>query len=67
MTQAQLNRAVARATGESLDCVRHRGFSPLRLPRVVDPPEQEAQSVDAGDPCIIVVMWNDPQPLPRAA
>ena len=27
MTQASLNRSVARATGESLDTVRRRGFS----------------------------------------
>jgi len=27
MTQSQLNRAVARATGESLSTIIHRGFS----------------------------------------
>ena len=27
MTQARLNRAVARATGESLDTIRRHGFS----------------------------------------
>jgi hypothetical protein len=29
MTQSQLDRAVARATGESLVTIRHMGFSPL--------------------------------------
>jgi len=32
MTQAQLDRAVARATGESVDFVRNFGFSEMRLP-----------------------------------
>jgi len=30
MTQRQMNRAVARATGESLATIVRRGFSPLR-------------------------------------
>jgi hypothetical protein len=29
MTQAQLNRAVARVTGESLATIQRRGFSPV--------------------------------------
>lgn len=48
MTQSQLDRAVARATGEALSTVRHFGFSiadpkavchdpePLRRPRIVN-------------------------------
>jgi hypothetical protein len=31
MTSHELNRAVARATGESVDTIIHRGFSPLVL------------------------------------
>lgn len=31
MTQAQLERAVARATGENLDTIQRRGFSFVRL------------------------------------
>jgi hypothetical protein len=29
MTQRDLNRAVARATGESVDTIEHMGFGPL--------------------------------------
>ena len=48
MTQARLNRAVARATGESLDTIQRRGFSiadpasvcydpePFDVPSIVD-------------------------------
>ena len=48
MTQARLNRAVARATGESLDTIQRRGFSiadpasvcydpePFDVPNIVD-------------------------------
>jgi hypothetical protein len=42
MTQAQLNRAVARVTGESMDTIQHLGFVPLtgipteRTPLIVD-------------------------------
>jgi hypothetical protein len=31
MTAAQLNRAVARATGETLSTIQRRGFSPMSL------------------------------------
>ena len=34
MTQAQLDHAVARATGESLSTIRSHGFSPLFIPQV---------------------------------
>ena len=42
MTQAELNRAVARATGESISLISSMGFVPLagapreREPRIVD-------------------------------
>jgi hypothetical protein len=32
MTQADLNRAVARVTGESLATIQRRGFSPVMPP-----------------------------------
>ncbi len=35
MTQAQMERELARATGESLSTIRHRGFS------IIEPPELE--------------------------
>jgi len=42
MTQAELNRAVARATGESVSTISSRGFVPL-----TDVPcEHEPQTVD---------------------
>ena len=51
MTQAELNREVVAATGESMSTVRHRGFVPLtampyergRDPLVVDWDELEQQ------------------------
>lgn len=49
MTQAELNRAVARATGESIREIARRGFVPLtpipveREPLVVDWDQLEAQ------------------------
>jgi len=55
MTQAELEREVRRATGESRDTIRHQGFSILPLPgdygdeepdilplRIVDWDEQDA-------------------------
>ena len=42
MTQAQLNRAVARATGESSRMIGRLGFSPL----TVGPVEREPHVVD---------------------
>jgi hypothetical protein len=44
MTQSQLNRAVARATGECLSTIRHRGFGLLRA--IVSEPEREPLLVD---------------------
>jgi hypothetical protein len=49
MTQAQLNRAVARATGESVRTIHNLGFSPLindfeeREPLIVDWDALDAQ------------------------
>lgn len=51
MTQADLDRAVASATGESLDTIRHLRFVPLtsavveidRPPLVLDWDEQDLQ------------------------
>jgi hypothetical protein len=51
MTQSELNRAVARATGESLATIAHLGFVPLtsgpveREPLVVDWDELDSQRV----------------------
>ena len=42
MTQAELNREVARATGESVAEIKHLGFVPLTM----EPYEQEPQVVD---------------------
>lgn len=35
MTQAQLERAVCRATGESRDIVRRLGFQEMPMPKIV--------------------------------
>ncbi|MBI2823139.1 MAG: hypothetical protein HYX69_00445 [Planctomycetia bacterium] len=47
MTQAQLEREVARATGESVSTIRHRGFSIVDMPaiKLLDDPAS-AQTVD---------------------
>ena len=37
MTQAQLERAVCRATGESRDVIRRVGFQLISIPRVFIP------------------------------
>jgi hypothetical protein len=39
MTQRELNRAVARATGETVETIARMGFSPLRVPFQQDPEE----------------------------
>jgi hypothetical protein len=36
MSQSQLDSAVARATGENLETIQRRGFSPVRLPRRIN-------------------------------
>jgi hypothetical protein len=38
MNQSMLNRAVARATGETVDRIHRMGFSLLIVPRCVRPP-----------------------------
>ena len=40
MTQAQVDQAVSRVTGESLSTIRNRGFS------IVEPPELEPLTID---------------------
>ena len=40
MSQSQIDRAVARRTGESLSTIRSYGFS------IVEPPEREPLTVD---------------------
>ena len=40
MTQAQMERELARATGESISTIRSRGFS------IIEPPELEPLVVD---------------------
>jgi len=44
MTQAELNRAVAMATGETVAEVKHRGFSLADVPLVEDGPTDEELS-----------------------
>ena len=39
MTQQELNRAIARATGESISEIERRGFGPLDDSRIYDDPE----------------------------
>jgi hypothetical protein len=51
MTQNELNRAVARATGESVDVISNMGFVPLTSV----PQECELQTVD----------WNEAQQTRR--
>jgi len=45
MTQSELNRAVARATGEEISEIARRGFQPLEL----EPTEPEDLIVDWDD------------------
>ena len=42
MTQAELNEAVAEATGESVRTIRRRGFSVVTPLQVVDPDEDDS-------------------------
>ena len=41
MTQAELNQAVADATGESVSTIRRRGFSVMTPLRVFEPDQDE--------------------------
>lgn len=53
MTQAELNQAVADATGESVHTIRRRGFSVVTPLHVFQP--------DDADDCVLpqVVNWDD--------
>ena len=41
MTQAQLNRAVAEATGESVETIRRHGFSIFQPLKIFDPDQDD--------------------------
>ncbi|QDU31352.1 hypothetical protein ETAA8_65070 [Anatilimnocola aggregata] len=45
MTQAELNQAVADATGESLRTIRRRGFSVVTPLQVFDPDQNDDYSL----------------------
>jgi hypothetical protein len=42
--QSTLERSVARATGETVDCIRNMGFSLLRLPDRLVPTEDSPRA-----------------------
>ena len=44
MTQNQLDRQVAQATGETVDFIRSRGFSVLNMPNVLPPRHGDVQA-----------------------
>jgi hypothetical protein len=46
MRRSELNRQVARATGESLACISSRGFSLVQAPRRLSTEEREPLLVD---------------------
>lgn len=46
MTQRDLNRAVARATGESVDTIEHMGFGPLDGSTSESPGDLEPNTID---------------------
>ena len=47
MNQTNLDRAVARATGETVERIRRMGFSALPLPRLVPLPKPAPQAAKA--------------------
>jgi hypothetical protein len=51
MTQSDLNRAVARATGESVSFVKYQGF-------LLDDPTDDADDSDYGDTEPQVIDWD---------
>ncbi len=56
MTQRDLNRAVARATGESVDMIERMGFGPME-----DPPDElsgEPSDERSDDPAPSVIDWD---------
>ena len=67
MTQRDLDRAVARATGECVETVSHRGFSPLAaLPWEPDP-EDLIVDWDAADENRRVSVYSPAPELSAAA
>ncbi len=44
MTQNEINREVARVTGESVECIRQLGFSLVIVPPRRDPPNNVNQN-----------------------
>jgi len=59
LSQQDLNREVARATGESLSTIRRRGFS------IIDPAEQQFDT-EPDDLPAMVLDWDSYQPMPLA-
>ena len=46
MTRSEFQRAVARATGESSETIKRRGFSPFKLKPPADDDDQEPSVLD---------------------
>ena len=65
MTQSQLDHAVARATGETVNTIRNHGFSPLYLPQVVHGPSGSNQQARLAAKPIRLQIAS--QPLRKAA
>ena len=59
LSQQDLDREVARATGESLGTIRRRGFS------IIDPSEQQFDT-EPDDTPAMVLDWDNYQPMPLA-
>lgn len=49
MSQSQLDQAVARATGESINTIRNHGFSPLYIPQVAYGPDHGGSQIRVRD------------------
>ena len=65
MTQAQLERAVAQATGESISTIRCRGFSVVEMPMVHDYGAAATPQVVDWDELDLARMRLLPNPLMR--
>ena len=59
LSQQDLDREVARATGESLGTIRRRGFS------IIDPSETQFDTEPDDTPAMILD-WDNYQPMPLA-
>jgi hypothetical protein len=59
LSQQDLDREVARATGESLGTIRRRGFS------IIDPSEMQFDT-EPDDTPAMVLDWDNYQPMPLA-